>query len=293
MMTNEKVLLAGATGYLGRFVMQELIKRGYRTKIIVRNKNNVNLVAPNLEIVEAQVTSSEDLKGICEDIDIVISTVGITRQKDGLTYMDVDYQANANLINDAKKSGVKKFIYVSVFKGEQLRHLKICEAKEKLGDYLKASGLDYAIIRPNGFFSDMAEFLNMAKNGTVYLFGDGTLKLNPIHGKDLAIAVVDSIVNDEKELAIGGPELLSQNEMAVLALKAYHKKIRIVHLPDFLRRLTLSAIRTFTGQKIYGPLEFIMTTMAMDMSAPKFGTEKLEDFFNQEVKNIKKRVMIN
>ncbi|MBJ8350259.1 SDR family oxidoreductase [Streptococcus zalophi] len=287
MMTNEKVLLAGATGYLGRFVMQELIKRGYPTKIIVRNKNKVNLIAETLEIVEAQVTSPEDLKGICEDVDIVISTVGITRQKDGLTYMDVDYQANANLINDAKKSGVKKFIYVSVFKGEQLRHLKICEAKEKLGDYLKASGLDYTIIRANGFFSDMAEFLNMAKNGTVYLFGDGTLKLNPIHGKDLAIVVVDSIVNDEKELAIGGPELLSQNEMAVLALKAYHKKIRIVHLPDFLRRFTLSAIRTFTGQKIYGPLEFIMTTMAMDMSAPKFGTEKLEDFFNQEVKNRK------
>ncbi|MCR8967498.1 SDR family oxidoreductase [Streptococcus zalophi] len=287
MMTNEKVLLAGATGYLGRFVMQELIKRGYPTKIIVRNKNKVNLIAETLEIVEEQVTSPEDLKGICEDVDIVISTVGITRQKDGLTYMDVDYRANANLINEAKKSGVKKFIYVSVFKGEQLRHLKICEAKEKLGDYLKASGLDYTIIRPNGFFSDMAEFLNMAKNGTVYLFGDGTLKLNPIHGKDLAIVVVDSIVNDEKELVIGGPELLSQNEMAVLALKAYHKKIRIVHLPDFLRRFTLSAIRTFTGQKIYGPLEFIMTTMAMDMSAPKFGTEKLEDFFNQEVKNRK------
>ncbi|MBJ8325878.1 SDR family oxidoreductase [Streptococcus pacificus] len=286
-MTKEKVLLAGATGYLGKFVMQELIKRGYPTKIVVRNKNKVSLTAPNLEIIEAQVTKPEELKGICENVDVVISTVGITRQKDGLTYMDVDYQANANLINEAKKSGVKKVIYVSVLKGEKLRHLKICEAKEKLGDYLKASGLDYCIIRPNGFFSDMVEFLNMAKSGKVYLFGDGTLKLNPIHGKDLAVVIVDSIMNDEKELDVGGPELLSQNEIAELALKAYHKKIKIVHLPDFFRRFALFAIRTFTGQKTYGPLEFFMTTMAMDMSAPRFGNEKLEPFFNQEVINRK------
>ena len=83
---------------------------------------------------------------------MVISTVGITRQKDGLTYMDVDFQSNVNLIEEAKKEGVKKFIYISVLNGEKLRHLKICEAKEKLGDYLKLSGMNYCIIRPNGFF---------------------------------------------------------------------------------------------------------------------------------------------
>ena len=61
---------------------------------------------------------------------MVISTVGITRQKDGFTYMDVDYRENANLLSEAKRSGVKKFIYVSVLNGEKLSNLKICEAKE-------------------------------------------------------------------------------------------------------------------------------------------------------------------
>ena len=62
---------------------------------------------------------------------MVISTVGITRQKDGFTYMDVDYRENANLLSEAKRSGVKKFIYVSVLNGEKLSNLKICEAKER------------------------------------------------------------------------------------------------------------------------------------------------------------------
>ena len=283
-MTKEKVLLAGATGYLGQFITQELIESGYETKIIVRNKGKVKLNAPNLEIVEAQVTQPDSLKGICNNVDIVISTVGITRQKDGLTYMDVDYQANANLIDEAKKSGVKKFIYISVLNGEKLRNLKICAAKEKLGDYLKSSGLDYCIIRPNGFFSDMSDFLKMAKGGQVYLFGDGKLKLNPIHGKDLAKAVVNAIKQKKKEFDIGGPDLLSQNEIAALALKAYGKKIKIVHLPDWIRKFALWSVRTFTSSKTYGPIEFFMTTMVMDMTAPLFGEKKLEDFFNSEAK---------
>ena len=48
-------------------------------------------------------------KGVCEDIDVVISTVGITRQKDGMTYMDVDFQANANLIDEAKRKRSETF----------------------------------------------------------------------------------------------------------------------------------------------------------------------------------------
>ena len=284
-MTKEKVLLAGATGYLGGFITQELLERDYETKIVVRNKDKVKLKVPNLDIIEAEVTKPDSLENICKNVDVVISTVGITRQKDGLTFMDVDYQANANLIDEAKKNGVKKFIYISVLNGDKLRHLKICEAKEKLGDYLKSSGLDYCIIRPNGFFSDMADFLKMAKGGKVYLFGDGELKLNPIHGKDLANAVVNAINQNKKEFNIGGPDLLSQNEIAELALKAYGKQINIVHLPDWIRKFALLIVRSFTSSKTYGSIEFFMTTMAMDMQAPQFGNKRLKDFFNNEAKH--------
>ena len=286
-MTKNKILLAGATGYLGRFITEELVEKGYDVKIVVRNKEKIDLEAQNLTILEAQVTQPETLKEICKNIDVVISTVGITRQKDGLTYMDVDFQSNVNLIDEAKKEGVKKFIYISVLNGEKLRHLKICEAKEKLGDYLKLSGMDYCIIRPNGFFSDMKDFLNMAKTGNVYLFGDGKLKLNPIHGKDLAKEVANAIRNDKKEINIGGPDLLSQNEIAELALRTYEKPIKIIHLPDWIRKLVLWSARAFTSLKTYGPIEFFMTTMVMDMEAPQFGNHKLEDFFNDEATKFK------
>ena len=128
----------------------------------------------------------------------------------------------------------------------------------------------------------MKDFLKMAKTGKVYLFGDGKFKLNPIHGKDLANEVVKSIRQDKKEINIGGPDLLSQNEIAELALKAFNKPKKIIHLPDWIRRISLWSARTFTGVKTYGSIEFFMTTMVMETEAPQFGNHKLEAFFNDE-----------
>jgi uncharacterized protein YbjT (DUF2867 family) len=138
--------------------------------------------------------------------------------------MDVDYQGNSNLLKEALHHGVKKFIYVSVLNGQFLKDLKMIAAKEQFVDELKASGIEYAIIRPNGFFSDMAELLAMAEKGTVYLFGKGELKGNPIHGADLAKYIVQKLDSDETELDIGGPDVLSQNQMAQAAFKAVGKK---------------------------------------------------------------------
>lgn len=280
---KKRVLLAGATGYLGHYIAKQLSGENYETRVVLRNKKKFPFSSSEFDIVEAEVTCPETLKGICEGVDTVISSIGITRQKDHLTYMDVDYQANVNLIEEAKRSGVRKFIYVSVLNGDKLRQLKICEAKEKLVDYLMASGMEYCIIRPNGFFSDMGDFLNMAKKGCVYLFGDGHYVLNPIHGADLAEVCISAIESDDKELLVGGPDLLTQNEIATLALQACAKKVKIVHLPDWIRRNVLWLLRTFTSSKTYGPFEFFMTTLVMDMKSPVYGKHHLADFFKEQV----------
>ncbi|WP_111307325.1 SDR family oxidoreductase [Confluentibacter sediminis] len=284
-MKHINILLAGATGYLGSYILKALVERQNQVVAIVRNPKKLQNQNENyLEIKQAEVTNPKTLRDICKGIDTVISTVGITRQKDGLTYMDVDYQANMNLLEEAKKSGVKHFVYVSAINGDKYRNLKIFEAKEKFVDALKASGLNYTIVRPNGFFSDMKDFLQMAKSGRVYLFGSGNQKFNPIHGEDLARAIIDSLDDNNKELTIGGPDVLSLNDISKLALKALNKPEKIVHLPDWIRKTTISLLKTFTSVKTYGPIEFFLTLMAEDNIATTYGNHHLEDFYKQEAK---------
>jgi uncharacterized protein YbjT (DUF2867 family) len=277
----KKILLAGATGYLGSYIARELIKDSGDLRVIVRSHDK--LQKRNLEVADifrAEVTQPDTIKGCCEGIDTVISTVGITRQKDGLTYMDVDYQANLNLLKEAQASGVRKFVYVSVLNGEKLRHLKICDAKERFLEQLKKSSLEYCVIRPNGFFSDMAEIYNMAKNGNVYLFGDGEQKTNPIHGEDLAAICIRAIDGTALEITAGGPETLTYNQIAAIAFEVAGTTPKITRIPDWVRKIIIKLIRFLSSSKYYGPIEFFLTVTAIDMTAPEYGTHRLRDYFN-------------
>jgi len=277
----QRVLLAGATGYLGGYILSELLNRQFDVRVVVRSPSKLNPEeADKIEVLEGDLTEPESIKDCCEDIDCVITTVGITEPKDGLKYMDVDYQGNKNLLDEALDSGVEKFIYTSVLNGRELTELDVCEAKELFVDELKRSRLDHCVIRPNGYFSDMEEFFDMAQKGRIYLFGDGEYKLNPIHGEDLAPIFVDAIGKKEKKIEVGGPETLSHSEIASIAFDAAGKKEKITHIPEWLINISLFLLRTFTPQRIYGPKEFFLTVLSRNMVAPEIGEHTLSEFYS-------------
>ena len=97
-----RVLVAGATGYLGRHVVKELKARGHRVRALVRTPEKVAQldVEPD-ELHFGEVTRTTSLAGSCDGIDVVFSSIGITKQKGKLTFHDVDYQGNLNLLRQA------------------------------------------------------------------------------------------------------------------------------------------------------------------------------------------------
>lgn len=275
------VLLAGATGYLGLYIAKALIKSDYKVTIVVRDKKK--FLAHNISvdnIYEGNLSNPHFYEDTMEDVDIVISTLGITRQKDGKKYMDIDYGINHLLLNEALKKGVEKFIYLSVLHGQKLKHLKICEAKERFVQELQSSKIESLIVRPSGFYSDIEEFFTMAQKGRVYLFGDGQKKLNPIDGEDLANVIVNAIPIAKETLEVGGPQTFTHNQIAYLAYEVLGKEQKVTYIPNWIRKTLLSCIELFTNEQTYGPIEFFLTVMDMDMECEKFGNKKLIDYFN-------------
>lgn len=276
---KQKVLVVGATGYLGQFVVKALKKQGYWVRALSRTEQKIEPIRAFVdEVFLGEATRPETLSGICQGIDIVFSSLGITRQKDGLTYMDVDYQGNVNILNEALAADVQKFMYISALNANHLRQVAILQAKEMFADALKAAAVEHIIVRPNGFFSDMTEFLNMAERGRVYLFGNGENRANPIHGADLAEFCVAHLATSG-EFEIGGPEVMTQNEIAAQVFAVLGKKPAITHIPLWVNHLTVKLLKTFTSIKTYGPIEFFMTVLAMDMVAPTTGNHTLKTYF--------------
>jgi len=276
----KKVLIAGATGYLGRLAVQEFKTQGFWVRALARTPEKLATLQEYIDdVFVGEVTDKNSLSGICKDIDIVFSSIGITKQKDNLTFMDVDYQGNINLLEEALREGTTKFIFVSVFNAEYMKHLKGIQAKLLFEEELKKSGMDYSVLYPNGFFSDMLEYLKMAKKGRGYVFGSGQNRINPIHGKDLAEVCVKAAEGHQKEIHVGGPDLFTHNDILKLAFEVLGTKPKISKIPLWVSRLTTGILRTFTSVKTYGPVEFFMTVLVADLAAPEYGSRHLREFF--------------
>jgi len=277
----KRVLVAGATGYLGGFVAQELKARGHFVRALARSPEKLERIQGCLdETVEAEVTRADTLGDVCCGIDVVFSSVGITRQRDGMTFRDVDYQGNKNLLEAALRAGVKKFVYVSVLNGRSLRHLDIVKAHEDFVDELRASGIEYAVMRPPGYFSDMGEVLEMARRGRVWLIGSGRRRVNPIHGADLAVACADAIEGARGDIEVGGPEAMTWEEVAALAFGVLGKPVKVTRIPERLTWWLVRLVRLFSRHQ--GELLAFFTTMATtDVVAPASGSYTLEAHFRQ------------
>ena len=276
-----RVLVAGATGYLGRFVVQEFKNRGYFVRALVRPGKKLDDLRDSIdEIVEAEITRPETLEHVCNGIEVVFSSVGITRQKDGLSFRDVDYQGNKNLLEVALRAGVRKSVYVSAFNGPKLQHLDIIDAHEAFVAELKASGIGYSVLRPTGYFSDMGEVLEMARKGRVWLIGSGQNHVNPIHGDDLAVACVDAMEGHETEIDVGGPQTFTWQEVAQLAFEVLQKPAKVSRVPEWLMWTVVRLVKLFNRHQ--GDLLAFFTTMATtDVVAPSTGTHTLEEHYRQ------------
>jgi len=284
-----KILIAGATGYLGRYVTKEFKERGYWVRVLVRRKSLKKLeeVGPFLQpaikeyiddIFIGEITNIQTLHGLCEDIDIVFSSVGITRQRDKVSFMDVDYRGNKNLLELSVKTNVQKFIFISAFNAHLFPDLEIAKAREKFVEDLKGSGIEYAVIRPTGYFSDATEFLKMALSGRVYLIGKGENKINPIHGADLAKVCVDAVEDRKREIQVGGPIVYTYREIAELAFSVIGKEPKITSIPAAPLKLIVGMIRPF-NKHYYTLAKFFLIAMQNDFVAPKTGIHNLKEYY--------------
>lgn len=176
------ILIAGATGAVGKELVKALHSSVHKIRVLARNAKKLagtGISQTDLFIADARIPHS--IQSSCDGMDVVISAIGASLQlgltKDrNATYFDVDFQANKNLLDEAKRAGVKKFIYVSVFKANENAGIAYFEAHAAFEKALINSGLEYAIIRPTGIFYIFEEFIKLAGKGIMPLFGDGSAK---------------------------------------------------------------------------------------------------------------------
>ncbi|HET6738958.1 MAG TPA: SDR family oxidoreductase [Kribbella sp.] len=280
-----RVVVAGSTGYLGRHIVRELKDRGHFVRALARDAARLEPVRDAVdEVFTADATDQKALAGCCDGMDAIISSVGLVGKAGNKTAWDVDYAANRNLLGEAGRAGVGKFVYTSVVRAPALEKLELVRAKRAFEAELRGSGTAYTILLPNGYFSDFDAYLEMARDGRVYLFGDGSFRINPIDGADVATAAVDALDTSgtaANEVELGGPEILTHEEIANEAFQALGTPPRIRHVPTWVITAGLTVLRWVTPLRVHGVIEFPLTVLTHDVLSPAVGQHRLADHYKQ------------
>lgn len=118
----KRVLVCSATGYLGRHVVQAAKAEGYRVRALVREEARLGDARGACdEVFVGEATRAETLRGLCDGVDLVISSLGNRTLHRRPTVWEVDYGANRNILARAEEARVGRFVFVSVLRGEEAR----------------------------------------------------------------------------------------------------------------------------------------------------------------------------
>ncbi len=233
-----KILLAGAFGNLGAEILKKLCADGHEVIAADLKETAVPGTEGRYTFAPIDAAKPETLSGLCDGVEAVISTVGLTGASTRVTSYDIDYQGNLNLLEAAKASGVKHFTYVSVISCDEKGAEKVpmLHAKYLFEQKLKESGLTYVIHRPTGYFYDIAKvFKPYVDKGEMQLLkGYGRVRANVVDCPDFAAFIVEHMLDENAMYSVGGQETYTYEEMAAMCFDAAGKPLKIKWAPIWL-----------------------------------------------------------
>ncbi|MEX0821949.1 MAG: complex I NDUFA9 subunit family protein [Rhodothermales bacterium] len=205
-----KVLLTGATGFIGSYVLRELIRKGHSVRCLVRDvPRRLDVESADVEQVEGSVTDPSSLEGTMDGCDAVIHLVGIIdeRPSKGVTFERVHHDGTKNVVDQAVSSGVPRFIHMSANGARPDGVSAYQTSKWKAEEVVREAGFEHwTIFRPSTVFGDPGpdnpEFAVQVARTLVKpfpilpVFGDGTFEMQPISVEETASAMVQALTLD-------------------------------------------------------------------------------------------------
>ena len=233
------ILYVGATGLLGGTVIEELYRRSWPVRCLVRkNSDTSKLRQKGIDLFYGDIRDWTSIAKAVEGVETVISTfaTNMAKEKRVSSLWQTDYEGNLSLIRLAKEAGVKKFIFVSYWglaKFADFEHGKIKKAVE---DLLEVSGLDCTILRVTSLASDLSLTLGnmLKKKSWAPVFMKKNEKVRPILLEDLAWCIADAVVNPLtscRTIEVAGEEEYTFLQLQELYCRTIGRKVRFVFVP--------------------------------------------------------------
>ena len=226
-----RIFLTGATGYVGRQIIRDLVDAGHQVSALVRKGSEDKLppgVAEKVAIIPGNILHPDSYLAEVRSSEVCINLPGLLREfpKRGITFEGVHYQGTKLLVDAAAKAGHLRFIQMSALGVREGAAPKYQETKFRAEEYLKSSTLRWTIFRPSlmfgnekegvaNFFTVLRDLLSLVPF-VVPVLGNGKYRLQPVAVQNVSQGFVKSIALENtvgKTYDVAGPDRYTYDEL--------------------------------------------------------------------------------
>ena len=248
------VAVIGATGFVGSHLVPHLVQAGHRVIAVSRTVRRSADWTDAVEVRAADVATGRGLDEALDGAGAVVHLVAIPRQMKGLTFEEINVRGTRRVVEAAERAGVERFVHLSVMGVIDDPKLAYLHSKWRGEEAVRASTLDWVVLRPSlmfgegdGFFSLVKTTLRWWSPGIVAIPGRGDARFQPLSVDDLAVAVEKSLTDADRAGSVyelGGPDWVTYGQIVDEVMRVTRMRRLKLPMPIPL----ISALTTVTDR---------------------------------------------
>ncbi len=249
-----RIAITGATGFVGAEVLEQALSDGLRVNALTRRAQPPRA---KLKWVHGSLEDAAALDTLVRDADAVIHIAGVVNAPDRDGFEAGNARGTMAVVDAMRKRGIKRLVHVSSLAAREPGLSDYGWSKELAEKHVKASGLDWTIVRPPAIYGpgdkEMLELFRMAKRGIMMLPPGG--RLSVIHVGDLAALLL--ALSGERENSLtriyevddGTPGGWDHKDFGQAIGRAIGRSVKTLATPEWLLTIAARADRLVRGKK--------------------------------------------
>jgi NADH dehydrogenase len=237
------IAVIGGSGFLGRYIVQQLAEAGYRVRVIVRHPDTALFLKPlgslgQIQIVAGNVATGAGIAHGFAGASAGINLVGILDEKAGQRFADVQAAGAANAARAAAAAGVAHYVQMSAIGADATSTIPYARSKGEGEAGVRAAIPAAVILRPSLVVGPEDQFLNrfaaMARLAPVLPVIAGDSRFQPVFVQDVASATLAALtlpMAAGQTFELGGPDVMSFRAIMAMINTETRQSRRLVEVP--------------------------------------------------------------